>query len=222
MLQIVDSVKSEYPEHPIFEALKYKIFGHHHFVQGHYEESEKYFDNALDIARIYKKQFPLFYETVLNNVSEISQKLYKYDEATSYIFEMIYFAEQIKDTNQFKKASRIYQLANILYNKGDYIGSIDFLRESFRILQTYKPNTNDELYETLFLKFHIKKLQASALFNIWLYDKALNTINYAYQLEDSILQIDKESIEFTKAVSAELKYLHSYILLKKKAIPTGR
>lgn len=216
MLQIADSTLSKYPYHPINESVKLKIQGHHNFKKGNFNTSEEYFDKALEIARNYKQDFPFFYESILNNTAEISQILFKYDEATSYILELIYFDEQNKDFTPYKRASRIYQLANILYNKGDYLSCIDFLRESFTILQNDHPTSEEDLFDNYFLKLHIIKLDANAQFNLRLYDKALMNIEYAHYLKDSILRIEPESSEFIEPISRDLEFLRAYILINKQ------
>ncbi|GCD77794.1 hypothetical protein JCM31826_12760 [Thermaurantimonas aggregans] len=146
----------------------------------------------------------------------VANKLLKFDEATSYLIEILYHTRQENTYNEYEHAARLFQLANILYNKESYLESKDFLNEVIRILQTYSPTEDLEIYKSLFLLFHAQKLLANNYIQIHFYDSANVPINRAFSLIDSILTLDPESRQYIEMFKTDLQYIYAKYYLQKE------
>ena len=215
LMTYIDSLEQFYEPHDILKSFRENILGHYCFRLEKYHESEFYFKKSLDIARSYSKEFPDYLTYTLNNASSVANKLLKFDDATSYVIEIIYHTQKTNSSSILDNASRLYQLGNILYNQEKYFESIDFLLESIKSLDTSEMSDDVNAYNIVSMKFHIYKLLANAYIHLFMYDSAIVALNRASIFIDSMYKIDSSNIQYAALSEADLKYSYAKVFVEK-------
>ena len=215
LMTYIDSLEQFYEPHDILKSFRENILGHYCFRLEKYHESEFYFKKSLEIARRYSKEFPDYLTYTLNNTSSVANKLLKFDDATSYVIEIIYHTQRTNSSSSFDNASRLYQLGNILYNQEKYFESIDFLLESIKSLDTSEMTDDVNAYNIVSMKFHIYKLLANAYIHLFMYDSAIVALNRASISIDSMYIFDTLNTQFAALSEADLRYSYAKIFVEK-------
>ncbi|MFN3952167.1 MAG: ATP-binding protein [Thermaurantimonas sp.] len=211
----IDSLEQFYEPHDILKSFRENILGHYCFRLEKYHESELYFKKSLEIARRYSEEFLDYLTYTLNNASSVANKLLKFDDATSYVIEIIYHTQKTNSSSSLDNASRLYQLGNILYNQEKYFESIDFLMESIKSLDTPEMTDNINAFNIVSMKFHINKLLSNAYIHLYIYDSAIVALNRASIFIDSMYKIDSSNTQYAALSEADLKYGYAKIFVEK-------